>query len=1129
MLLDNKFVYDENYPSIKTVWDYISKSAKDREGYFDIVTGFFSVAGLNLLYKELHPENKYRLILGEITEDDRFIDQIIDLLQGDAGIPNMLNLSEYAKNAISFLKRASVEVKTINNAFCHAKSYQYTDKVDPMFHSFLVVGSSNLTEAGLGTKPSSNIELNTVESGSASPHAKELKEWFKKQWETVAKAELSIDPKNPRSAKINVKKFIIEQIEQVFRIYNPEEIYYKILYELFQGEIDFNSDIQTQREFTLLQDSVIYKTLFKYQKQGVISLIKMLLKYNGAILADAVGLGKTFSALAVIKYFQNNGYTVLLLCPKKLENNWKQYLKRRKSRFERDQFDYIVRYHTDLHGNRLETAYEDAKLSYLRQRDKLLIVIDESHNLRNDKSSSYQCLLNDLIAYNPDGHVRDIKVLQLSATPINNHLTDVRNQFKLIARGDNSNFATDDFGIDSLEALFKDAQTKYQKWCENENRTINGLIAVLPPKFFNLTDKLIVARTRKLIEKTLDEDLGFPKKDKPKNVYEGVSHLGEYQTVEEIYDALISANLTAYQPSKYLEFPDDTPDIDEREWNDDTFRELFLVKMMVTLFLKRMESSWSSCKSTVEKVLAVHVNMLNQVNAFLEYRDNNTVTTPDVPDDDEDLQEFNVGKRDINLADMQNIAQFKHDLEIDIARLQKFCDNMNSFAEDISEGKEHDQKIERLIEIVKEKQKATNKKVLIFTAFADTAQYIFDNLKVIPGLNRIACVNGSQAVDFSGQGSKKFDTILQRFAPFSKLYKEKDWSDLYEDHHMPIEYFNDEKDRWEVPYEVWEPFIRKHDPTTTALLDSGIDILVATDCLSEGQNLQDADMVVNYDIHWNPVRLIQRFGRIDRIGSPNESVRCVNFWPTESYEDYLHLERRIVNRMTSMNLINTETQALNEKFEEINKDNPLLEKNAEKLLSQLKDNSISDIETSQSVGLQDFSFELYRQDLIEYFDKKKEVFRKMPCGIFTGFKIGGQLFDNMPESLIAVLGYPHKQQGAKSHHYTEIYLMCQPVEKPHSASYIELNRAEILDFLRKNRHAETYLPQWILKTDAERVQKLSNILLAWMQEKAPKQVIKNIKDILTTKRPKKQENVLQEDKFKIENFDLIAWEYITRD
>ena len=278
----------------------------------------------------------------------------------------------------------------------------------------------------------------------------------------------------------------------------------------------------------------------------------MLRKYNGAILADAVGLGKTFSALAVIKYFQTQNYLTVLLCPKKLEQNWTQYLRRTGSRFEKDEFDYIVRFHTDMQGDRLD-HYNDAKLNYLQTRKKILIVIDESHNLRNEKSGRYQELMSKLIQNKEGQENRDVKVLMLSATPINTGLNDVKGQFNLIGHGNDAAFDNEEFGVESLLNLFKDAQSKYTQWCNNPDRTIGGFIATLPPKFFNLTDKLIVARTRKLIEKTLGEDLGFPDKDKPVNIYQGVEHLGKLQTTEEIYQKFDELHLTAYQPSLFLE------------------------------------------------------------------------------------------------------------------------------------------------------------------------------------------------------------------------------------------------------------------------------------------------------------------------------------------------------------------------------------------------------------------------------------------------------------------------------------------------------------------------------------------------------------------------------------------------
>lgn len=512
MLLDNKIDYsaigDLSGNGVKTVLDFIRKYTSlesGRKGDLDIVTGFFTIAGLDLLHKELSPDNKYRLVLSELAGDDDFMSRVINLLHGDLGIEATLKLSQAAKNAIAFLKRETVEVKAISSAFCHAKAYVYKDSADDT-HDYYVMGSSNLTEAGLGMRDSSNVELNFANTGSTNSEYIQLRQWFKTQWETVAKAQINIDPKDPKSELVDVKQYFIERIEDCFgRTHTPEEIYYKILFELFSGDIDFEGEMDHSKEMTLLQDSTIYRTLFDYQKKGVVSLIKMLRKWNGAILADAVGLGKTFSALAVIKYFQNNGYQTLLLCPKKLEQNWKQYRRKQGSRFDRDEFDFIVRFHTDLQDDRMEKDGE-VKLSWLLKQQKLLVVIDESHNLRNDKSSRYQMLLNEILGNAVTDKVRDVKVLLLSATPINNGLLDIRNQFKLIAQGDNAAFNTDDFQIANLEQLFQTANKRFNEWCQVEGRTIKDFIDTLPPNFFNLTDKLIVARTRNMIEKTLGEE-----------------------------------------------------------------------------------------------------------------------------------------------------------------------------------------------------------------------------------------------------------------------------------------------------------------------------------------------------------------------------------------------------------------------------------------------------------------------------------------------------------------------------------------------------------------------------------------------------------------------------------------------
>lgn len=298
MLIDNKLRYPNDGLNIKSVWNFISKFTNPntaRIGKLDIVTGFFSVAGLSALYNELSPENKYRLILAEMVNDDDFKQKIIDLLQGDMGVESSLRLSEYAQNAVAFLQRNTVEVRAITNAFCHAKTYLFKDKCDPA-HNYFIMGSSNLTDAGLGRKPSSNIELNIAETGNNATY-NELNLWFADQWKSVAQEKILIDPKNKKSALIDVKQFFIEQIANTFRTYTPKEIYYKILFELFQAEIDFDISFEHEKEMTLWQDSEIWRTLFSYQKSGVVSIIKMLRKWNGAILADAVGLGKNIFSI----------------------------------------------------------------------------------------------------------------------------------------------------------------------------------------------------------------------------------------------------------------------------------------------------------------------------------------------------------------------------------------------------------------------------------------------------------------------------------------------------------------------------------------------------------------------------------------------------------------------------------------------------------------------------------------------------------------------------------------------------------------------------------------------------------------------------------------------------------------
>ena len=1136
MLIDNKVDrYPEDGLGIKTVWDFInlySGQQSGQTGKLDIVTGYFTIRALSNLYRELPEQDEFRIVSSEMVREESQLEDIKDLLNGDFSVDTSLQLDQYAKEAKAFLERNSVQIRAIANAFCHAKLYMFKNDV-AQNNGYYLTGSSNLTDAGLGLKPTSNVELTIGDSvNKANSDYKEVCRWFEDIWKT-AKEKIQ-DPANPTAGLISVKDYFIRMIEEYFRKYTPEEIYYKILYELFKADLELDgASIEHQQDMSLLQTSEIWRTLFNYQQKGVISLIKMLRKYNGAILADAVGLGKTFSALAVIKFFQIQGYTTILLCPKKLQQNWTQYLKGAGSRFDKDRFDYLVRFHTDLQNERLQNNYDTFKLDYLQRRDKLLIVIDESHNLRNEKSNRYQDLMDSIVRAQSQREGHQLKVLMLSATPINTGLKDVKGQFNLIGRGEDNAFDTDDFGVESLRNLFADSQRKYTQWCERPDRTIGSFIAMLSPKFFNLTDRLIVARTRKLIEKTLGEDMGFPQKAKPRNIYKGVDHFGRYKSTDEIYEAFEELTLTAYQPSLYIpDKPQQARKGAKNDWNDNVNRERFLVKMMSILFMKRLESSWFSCMLTVKKVLDVHEQTLQKVLDFEEHKRNGVVEI-DMPDEDENFDTddvFTLRKGTIRLSEMKNLGGFKRGLQHNVKCLNEIYQSLKAFEEDYRNRFEQDEKLDELERLLKEKQQSKNKKIVIFTAYSDTAKFIYDELR-LRGFSRIASVSGT-AIYTSGQHhTNDFQEVLQSFAPYSKLYKEKDWSQLYEDAHLDTEkYFDAEKRQWRVPYYIWEQLMRKYEPAMARLLDDGIDILIASDCLSEGQNLQDADMQVNYDIHWNPVRLIQRFGRIDRIGSPNQLIQCVNFWPADSFEEYLHLEARIMNRMVIMNLTGAETQQLNDEYMQMEKDNPLVDKNADRLLAELQNNSISDIESPQTLSLKDFSLEVYRQDLLDYFEKYKQELERMPNGIFTGFKNEDTLFERIPESLVAVIGYPKRE--SPSDRYREIYLMCQPADKSQAPSFKEMNRAEILDFLRKNRLQTRYLPDWIDKPQKERIAKLQAIVQTWMEEKVPQQATNAILQIAQSRRginlAAKQDGVRLEDKFKRENFDLIAWEYISK-
>ena len=494
----------------------------------------------------------------------------------------------------------------------------------------------------------------------------------------------------------------------------------------------------------------------------------MLQKHNGAILADAVGLGKTWTALAVMKFYQLQGREVILICPKKLQHNWRIYQKHQNSKFEKDNFEYFLRFHTDLAEDLMEKYHDRADKMFINEKPKLF-VIDESHNLRNDKSKRYKFLVDQILSQNEDA-----KVLMLSATPINNSLIDIRNQFKLIVGGNAKGFE-ESLDIKNIDYTFRSAQKAFNEWTQDPEPKIGKFIKKLPPNFFKLTDSLTVARTRKMIEGQQD-GLTFPQKTKPENIFVTPKQIGNFENFEELFDHF-PPMLSGYQPSLYIDEFEDADIL-----HDEKQRDHFLVKMMYILLVKRLESSWFSFQSTTEKILAHHQNALDRIKQYQETKketgwSEDQLTIFEDDDITAQIEDFTLGKkRKTRLVDIDrsgNIEIFKKDLKADIEALQLLQSNLIQFERKISKEikkpcnrKSVDDKLETLIDRIIKKRKTTdnngNNKVLIFTVYKDTAFYLYDQL-ISRGFDKVAVVSGDASKIWNEEGETNYKLILINF------------------------------------------------------------------------------------------------------------------------------------------------------------------------------------------------------------------------------------------------------------------------------------------------------------------------------------------------------------------------------
>ena len=1127
------------------VHEWIAKY--NEEGTLDVVTGYFTVGALAYLSKSTNDKiENYRFVLGDIVNFDKKI-KALDLLNESIDIDTSFQLNRLAKEAVSFLHLDKVVAKTLEPNFCHAKLYLKTAKKDDRNHYF-ISGSSNLTEAGIGQKITSNVELNIAETGNNNQY-KELLDWFNDLWDRPqAHIKKTLIDENGNLSQKDFKEYLIEEISKIFDPFTPEQIYYKILFELFHKEQD---NPEVEKQLIKLEDTIVFNKLYDFQKGGVKSLIRMLNKYNGAILADAVGLGKTWSALAVMKSFQTD-HEIILLCPKKLEQNWNQYYYKNNSLFQSDKLDFELRFHTDLREGGLDR--DKVKQDYFVNDKKKLIVIDESHNLRNDKSSRYKYLIEEILQQSKG----DIKVLLLSATPINNSFKDIRNQFKLMTKGENTGFK-ETLDVNNIESTFREIQTVFNKWSAEPGAKLSEFHSKIKDSaFFRLTDHLLVARTRKNVKANFDNTLSFPIHKKPINIFKTPLKFGDVENFAEFMDNF-KLNLSAYQPSYYTISKEERKRLAKEKADkkkkgikaekdevlkNDVQREHFLVKMMMILMLKRLESSWYSFQITVDRIYKHHDNAIKKINQYQELKEKQTIIIDDVEfindilteQDEEEIQQLDslsLGKKTPislkSIDDANNLDDFKKAINKDKIILGNIRRALLEFEEKFKPEKELksiDTKLDELLAIITEKQKSNNKKIVIFSAYKDTVEYLFDQL-AFRGFTNFAMVSGDEnKVWNETKSSKKHENVLERFAPYTKLFKEKNWTN-FEPSSITL---SDEES-----YQEWQKYIQDNEQKTFDKLENQIDILIATDVLSEGQNLQDADMVINYDIHWNPVRVIQRVGRIDRIGSPNTKIQTINFWPAKDIDAYINLKARVEKRMAIMKISGSEViDEFTDEFNELAEANKLEDQQNANMLRQME-TTMQDIDGEQTLGFDDFSFDNYRQLLQNMLNQKKKEFENMPNGVFSGIKIENN--SEMQPGIISLLGYPAQKKYNPETNYLSYELIYIDLQ----GNQISNNQKVILEQLNKNHTLPRAIDPEIESGDAKAIEKLSNALKIWInnQAKAEKElddgtkieVISNAGLDLINKLKTNPKQTLEKlkiegnvsKKFNFDNFDLITW------
>lgn len=894
-----------------------------------LLSACFTIFAFDELQKELNKVKSARIILSSIHNNDKSMHGFLST-RFENQLKNKLNISSIAKHFAKWLND-KVEVKGFKNEIPYSQILQ-VDNEDKT--SLSIQGSSSISANGLGYSSYSSHELNTVTDDVNA--ITELHEWFETLW-------------NDQEALIDIKAELQTTLERYYRKNSADFVYFFTIYNIFKDYLDDLDEEKIIKSKTGFKDTIVWNKLYKFQKDGVLGAIDKLEKYNGCIIADSVGLGKTFEALAVIKYYELRNDRVLVIAPKRLRENWTIYtLNDKRNILATDRFNYNVLNHTDL--SRYQGMSGDINLETLNWGNYDLLVIDESHNFRNNSPSlkretRYERLMKQVIRSGVK-----TKVLMLSATPVNNRMNDLKNQIAFMTEG--NDIAFEQYGVRNISNTMKSAQSKFNLWLklESKERTIEKLIEMLDLEYFRILDIATIARSRKHIQKYYKlNDVGkFPERLKPINVKTELDIDAEFPPLKDVNKEIRKLNLSLYTPLKYVR-PDKQEIYNKRydlevKGGTSTFkqtdRETSLQNLMRVNILKRMESSINSFTLTVENIYHQIDELISKIESK-QGEEIEELSIEDIDFDDEELADSLIGKKVKVLIQDMDTVKWKQDLEDDRQRLLDLI-NSSKHVDSLRDAKLQELK-SRIETKIKNPINENNKKVIVFTAFADTATYLYENLhrwlKDEFSINSALVTGSGTNLTTMKDIRTDINSILTHLSPISK-------------------------ERNLI------------DPSIT----EEIDVVFATDCISEGQNLQDCDFLVNYDIHWNPVRIIQRFGRIDRLGSKNDKIQLVNFWPNMELDEYINLEARVSGRMVLLDISATGEE--NVIVQDADKSMNDLEYRKNQLL-QLQ-NQVVDLEDIKGgVSITDMTFNDFKMDLMEFMKLNPQEMVSTPAGIFT--------------------------------------------------------------------------------------------------------------------------------------------------